>query len=256
MEEDDSMSDIQAESINEVTDYEKPGFFKRLLWVFTSPGKLAAELAERPRVLFGLIAAALAQVTLYLARLPLYTDMLREAALKQMDSGFYQSFGIEMTPEMVEASLPTSIISGLIGTPPTMVLIILFLTLVFFAILKLMGGQGKFKAYLSVVVHANLIMVLYTLLCIPISFITGSLHVDAPLTSLATLAPADMAGTVLYALLACIDIAAIWNYAVLAIGFTEVSKLKKKYVYYVVAGIFIIGMIISVAGTLAANAIM
>lgn len=250
------MSDIHAESINEVVEYKKPGFFKRLLWVFTSPGRLAAELAERPRVLFGLIAGALAQLTLYLSRLSLYTDILREAALQQADSGLYESFGIEMTPEMIEASLPTSIATGLIGIPPMMVIALLFITLVFFAILKLMGGQGKFKAYLSIVVHANLIMVLYTLLCIPISYITGSLHIDVRLTSLATLAPADMAGTVLYAILAGIDIAAIWNYAVLAIGFTEVSKLKKKYVYSVVAGIFIIGMIINVATTLAAKAIM
>jgi hypothetical protein len=250
------MSDIRVENANEVVAYKRPGFFKRLLWVFTSPGKLAAELAEKPRVLFGLIAGALAQVTLYLSRLPLYTDMLRKAALEQADAALYESFGIEITPEMIEATLPTSVKTGFIGTPPAAVFSLLFTTLVFFAILKLMGGQGKFKAYLSIVVYANLILVLYTLLCIPISFITGSLHNDVRLTSLATLAPTDMAGTVLYTILACIDIVAIWNYAVLAIGFTEVSKLKKKYVYSVVAGIFIIGIIISSALTLAAKAVM
>ncbi|MGI6669620.1 MAG: YIP1 family protein [Acetivibrionales bacterium] len=242
------MSDIRAENVNEAIEYKKPGFFKRLLWVFTSPGRLAAELAERPRVLFGLIAVALAKLILYLTRLPLYTDMLREAVLSQMDSGFYKSFGLEMTPEMVEATLPTSVRAGLIGTPLTMALSMLITALVFFVILKLMGGQGKFKAYLSVVVHANLIIVLYTLLCIPISYVTGSLHDDVRLTSLAMLAPADMGGTALYTLLACLDIVAIWSYAVLAIGLAEVSKLKKEYVYSVVAGIFVIGMILNVAG--------
>ncbi|MGE5614531.1 MAG: YIP1 family protein [Bacillota bacterium] len=250
------MSDIRVKNANEVVACKRPGFFKRLLWVFTSPGRLAAELAEKPRVLFGLIAGALAQATLYLSRLTLYTDRIREEALRQADSGFYESFGLEMTPEMIEASLPVSVKTGLIGTPPVMIFVILFITFVFFAILKLIGGQGKFKAYLSVVVHANLIPVLYTLLCIPISFITGSLHDEVRLTSLATLASADMAGTVLYAILARIDIVSIWNYAVMAIGFTEVSKLKKKYVYSIVAGIFIIGVIISIAGTLAVKAFM
>lgn len=247
------MSDIQYR-VNEEVFSAEPGFFKRLLWVFTSPGKLMESLSRRPRVLFGLIAGSLASEILYIVRLPLYKDMLRSTSLAQQN--LYSAYGFEMTPEMVEATLPTTVRAGLIGIPLSMLFGLLFIAFIFFAILKLTGGQGKFKAYLSVTVYANLIRVLYTLLLIPISFITESLHSEVSLTSLASLASVDMEGTVLYRVLAGIDIISIWYYAVMAIGFTAVSKLKKKYVYGVTAGIFLIGMVIGIAGTIAVKKLM
>lgn len=249
------MSETQVLNMKDEIATEKPGFFKRILWVFTSPGKLMASLAEKPRVLFWFIAGILAIDVLYLVRLPLYKDFLRESTLKS--SEYMESLGVVMTPEMVEASLPNAMVTGLISTPITLAVVYLFITLVFFAILKLMGGQGKFKAYLSVLVHANIISVLYTLLLIPISFISGSLHQGAaPLTSLAALVSQDTTNTLLYGVLASLDIFSIWYYVVLAIGLTAVSKLKKNYVYYVVAGIFIVSMIIGIIGMSAAKALM
>jgi hypothetical protein len=189
------MSDLQIRTINEDVSVEQPGFFKRLLWVFTSPGKLMAALAEKPRVLFWLIVGAIATDIKYLIRMPLFKDTLRQQALAQAQSGFYESLGIEMTPEMIEASLPSSVNIGLISVPLTFIASFLLSALIFFAILKLLGGKGKYKGYLSVVVHANIILVLYTLLVIPISYITGSLHEAPTLTSLATLLSPDIAGT-------------------------------------------------------------
>lgn len=250
------MSELQVRTINEEGLNEQPGFFKRLLWAFTSPGKLMTALAEKPRVLFWMIAGAIAMDIKYIIRLPLFKDMLRSQALAQAQSGMYESFGLEMTPEMIEASLPSSVTIGLISVPPSMIIGFLVSTLIFFAIFKIMSGQGKFKAYLSVVVHANIILVLYTLLVIPISYITGSLHETPTLTSLATLLSPDQAGTPLFSILSAIDIFKIWYYAVLAIGFATVSKLKKKHVYAISAGIFLIGIIISVIGTSAASAFM
>jgi len=46
----------------------------------------------------------------------------------------------------------------------------------------------------------------------------------------------------IYGLLAGIDVFAIWRYAVMAIGFTAVSKLKKKLVYAVTVLIYMIGL--------------
>ena len=253
------MSELHVTNINEnasIERIEQPGFLKRLWWVFTSPGKLMAALSEKPRVLFWMIVGAIVMDIKYLVRMPLFKDMLRSQALAQAQSGMYESFGIEMTPEMVEASLPSSINIGLISIVPSFIIGFLLSALIFFAILKIMGGQGKFKAYLSVVVHANIILVLYTLLVIPISYITGSLHETPTLTSLATLLSPDQAGTTLFSILSAIDVFKIWYYAVLAIGFATVSKLKKKHVYAITAGIFIIGIIISVIGTSVTNAFM
>lgn len=250
------MSELQVRTINEDVSNEQPGFFKRLMWVFTSPGKLMAALAEKPKVLFWMIVGAIVMDIKYIVRLPLYKDMLRQASLAQAQSGLYESLGIEMTPEMIEATLPSSVNVGLISIPPTFIIGFLLSALIFFAILKLMGGQGKFKAYLSVVVHANIILVLYTLLVIPISYITGSLHEIPTLTSLATFLSPDQEGTIIFSILSSIDVFKIWYYAVLAIGFAAVSKLKKKHVYAITAGIFLIGIIISVIGVSATQAFM
>lgn len=247
-------SDVTVNNLYEEAAVEQPGFFKRLLWVFTSPGKLMASLAEKPRILFWMIFGSLPMEILYIVRMPLFKDMLRKTSLAQSD--LYEAYGLEMTPEMVEASLPSAITMGLITTPLAMLGGFLLTALIFFAIFKLMSGQGKYKAYLSVVVHANIITVLYTLLLIPISYITGSFHESAPLTSLATLAPVDMAGTAFYTFLASIDIFKIWYYVVLAIGFCAVSKLKKKHVYIATGVIFLVGIIINVLSVTAASALV
>lgn len=251
------MSELQVTTINNEESSVQPGFFKRLWWIFTSPGRLMAALSEKPKVLICMIIGALAMDIKYIVRMPLYKDMMRQAALAQSQSGLYEAYGIEMTPEMIEATIPTSMIAGLVGGPISVILVnFLLVALIFFAILKLIGGQGKYKAYLSVVVHANMIMVLYTLLVIPISYITGSLHESPTLTSLATLLSPDQAGTLIYSILSSIDVFVIWYYAVLAIGFAAVSKLKKKHVYAITAGVFLIGIIISVISLSAAQAFM
>lgn len=241
------MSEIQMSHVNEEVSCEKPGFLKRILWVLISPGKLMEDLAEKPRVLFGLLLSALSMDVLFLVRLPLYMDFLRSSMSLTNQA---------MTAELLETSLPIAAVAGLISTPIGAVIGMMFITLIFFAVLKLIGGQGKFKAYLSVTGYSYVITALYLLLLIPVSFVTGSLHQDVPLTSIATLASSDMVGTFLYGMLKGIDVFVIWNYAVMAIGFTAVSKLKKKYVYGVVTAVFLIGLIIGGAGSTALKAFM
>lgn len=244
------MSDLQIRNINEEVAVKRPGFFKRMLWLFLSPGKLMNELAEKPRVLFWMLFGPLAMDVLFIVRLPLFKDMLREQTLAS--SEYMESLGVVMTPEMVEASLPSAMITQLIAGPIMIIVSFLITALVIFAILKLMGGQGKFKAYLSVVVHANIITVFYYLLLIPISYLTNDLHQTVPLTSLATLVTRDNVNTFLMALLINLDVFTIWRYAVMGIGFTEVSKLKKSKVYIVTGIIFIIGLAIGTFSVAAA----
>lgn len=249
------MSEIQLSTINEEAAYEQPGFLKRLLWVFTSPGKLMASLAEKPRILFALILSAVSVDALYLVHLPLYKDFLRATTIAS--SGYMESLtGQTMTPEMIEQGLPTAIITGLISTPFMSLIMLLLTTVIFLVIFKIMGGEGKFKAYLSVVGYAGVISSMYILLVMIISNFTGSLHVDPTLTSLATLVSKDSAGVVLYNVLKNIDIFSIWYYIVMAIGLATVSKIKKQYVYLVVCVVFLIGLIINVVMGVAASSIM
>lgn len=247
------MMEAQTSQINQEVSCEQPGLLKRIWWAAASPGKLMECLAQKPRVLFGLILAAVSTDVLYISRMPLYEEFTRNTLYKT--SEYMESLvGQSMTAEMVEESLPKTVTQSLITTPFAMIASLLFITLVYFAILKIMGGQGKFKAYLSVMCYSYVISALYILLVIPVSFVTGSLHLDIPLTSLAILAPEEMAGTFLYGIMKGLDVFAIWHSAVAAIGFVAVSKLKKSYVYSVVAGIFIIGLLITGVGAIVAKA--
>lgn len=249
------MSDLQVRSINEEIAIKRPGFFKRLFWLFLSPGKLMDELSEKPRVLFWLFFAPIAFVLPSVIRWPLYLDMLREQMAASSD--YMESLmGIEMTPEMIEQRLAQGSVSGLISTGVVMLVSALLMALIFFAIFRIIGGKGKYKAYLSVVVHSNIIIVLYSLLIIPISYLTNQLHQSIPLTSLATLVPADEVSPALLALLAKLDIFAIWRYAVMGIGFTAVSKLKKRTVYIITAVIYLIGVIYVVGVSAVASQLM
>lgn len=250
------MSDIQVTPINQETPTETPGFLKRLLWVFTSPGKLMASLAQRPKVLLTLILAAIPLDLLYYLQMPLFKDFLRNTMIQQSESSYMQSLGVEMTPEMIEAQLPTQIIATLITTPLGAIIMLLVSALICFAIFRIMGGEGKFKAYLSVVSHANVITVLYTLLLIPITYITGTLNLTSSITSLSTLVSKDAVSPMLYSILNSLDLFSIWYYIVAAIGMTAVSKLKKKNVYIVVAVLFVISTIITIYTTQAASAIL
>lgn len=248
------MTELQTEGINEDVDVERPNLLKRISWAITSPGRLMEELAERPRVLFGMLLSAISLEALYLLRMPLLKESLRSsaAATSQLMEEYT---GQAMTAKMIEEQLASTVKITLISTPFSAILGILFMTVIFFAILKILGGQGKFKAYLSVVSYSSVISSLYIIVLLIVSFITNSLHQDIPLTSLAIIAPEDMSGTFLYGLLKGLDVFSIWRQVVVAIGLVAVSRLKKSYVYIVVAAIFIIGLVLTGGGELAINAI-
>ena len=233
----------------------QPGLLKRILWVLISPGKLMECLAQKPRVLFGLILAAVSMDIFYYVRLPLFKDYTRNT-LVATNAYMESLLGQSATAEMVEESLPSTIVQSFILTPVMMVVGLLFITLVYFAILKIMGGKGKFKAYLSVLSYSYVITAIYILITMLASFITGSLHIGTPLTSLAMLAPNEMKGTFLYGILTGLELFSIWNCVVIAIGLTAVSRLKKVYVYSAVGVVFIIGLLITAVQSAAMYAIM
>lgn len=204
------------------------------------------ELAEKPRVLFWLILGSVMTAVPFAVRMPLYEEMVRKSIAAQ--SEYLESFGLEMTPEMIEAGLSSGLVTGLVTMPFQAAVVFLLTALLYYIIMRIMGGEGKFKAYLSVVVHAGIISVLYTLMLTAISYYTGSLHQTAALTSLASLVSPEDVDPYVYGFLAGIDVFTIWRYVLMAIGFTAVSKLKKKHVYIVTAIIFIIGLVIGIYG--------
>jgi hypothetical protein len=225
-------------------------FIQRVAGIIHSPGKVMENLSAKPRVIFPLIMIAIAQLAFYLLRFDLYKDFLRQSALAS--SGFAESLtGVKLTPEMIEKTLPQSIISSFITTPLGTLFMWLLTTVILFAIFKIAGGQGKFKAYLSVTGYAYVISALYLVITAVVSFFTNNLHLMIPLTSLANVFPAEMKGNFLFGMIKGIDLFSIWYYCVIAIGMTAVTGFKKRTVYSIIAGVFVIGLLIAGAGEIA-----
>lgn len=247
------MSDLQTSAMNEEVTVKKLGFFQRVAGVVVSPGRVMEDLKAKPRLLFPLILMAVVQLAVYLIRLPLWQDSLRKAIISASD--LTESLtGIEMTPELIEQSLSQSLVQSVIVTPLTALFGWLFITVVLFVIVKIAGRPGKFKQYLSVAGYAYVITALYLLIVLGVSYFTGSLHTEMPLTSIANVFGEEMQGSFVFGMLRGLDVFKIWYYAVIAIGLQTVSGLKKPTAYGIVAAIFIIGLLFAGASEAAVGA--
>jgi len=244
------MDNLNANVGGEAVVVSNMGFFQKIAGVIFSPGKTMRSIAERPKILFPLLLAAFSQVIVYLVRYPLYQDFMAETLKKSMEIQ-KTKFNIELTPQQVDQALQIQSISSLVATPIMTLLVWLIGTAVVYGLLKAFKGQGKFKSYLAVTGYAYIITLLYQLIVIAVSFFTGSLYLMVPLTSLASLLPADMAGTFLFGVIKGIDLFSIWFYAVIAIGLAEASKVKKTTVYTIVGIVFALVLLIAGAGEMA-----
>lgn len=249
------MEELQANLVNEKAGAVKMGLLQRIVNVVVSPGKVMENLAARPRVIFPLIMIAVTQLAVILARFPLYQDFLRKSM--EASSEFTKSLtGQEMTPEMVASAVARSSTQAIVTTPLMALFMWLVTTVIFFAIIKIGGGKGKFKQYFSVVGYAYVIQLLFWLITLAVSFVTGSLHLDMPLTSIGNLFGTGMKGTFVFGMIKGIELFTIWYYAVISIGLTIVSGFRKRSIYIIVGAVFLIGLLIAGASEAALGAYM
>lgn len=249
------MSDIPIKLSDEKITGNGMGFLSRVTGIIVSPERVMESLAARPRIIFPLILTAVSLPALFASRLSLYEDFLRQSTIA--GSKFTESLtGIKMTSEMLEQSISKGLYMSLVTTPLGALFGWLLITVIFFAIFKIAGGKGRFKQYFSVTGYSYVIMTLYYIIVLGASFFTGSLHQDISLTSIANLLGSGMRGKFLFGVLKGMDIFAVWYYTVMAIGFTKVSCFKKSTVYGIVAGVFIIGLLIAGAGEVSIGALM
>lgn len=227
---------------------------QRITGILLSPGRTTADLIEKPRLIFPLILVAVSMLALYMARLPLYQDYLRQNTIKSLE--YVQSLtGQTITPDMVEQSISRGFTQSVILLPVGSLFMWLLTTVIFFAVFKIFGSKGKFKQFFSITGYAYVITALYFLIVLAASFLTGSLHIDVPLTSLANLFSPDATGGFLYGVAKGIDIFSIWSYCVIAIGLAAVSGFRKRNAYILVAVIFVAGLLITGSMTIAQNLI-
>lgn len=237
------MSGIVMSTVYNASQNRKMRLFRRMTAVIFSPGLAMQSLAEKPRILAGLILIAFTQLGVYLLRLPLLEDYVRKSTAAGME--FMKSFGgMELSPQMIERSISNSFIQQLVMTPVGSLFAWFAGTLIMFAVFKIAGAQGTFKQYMSVTANTYIITAVFIIYTFGISFITGSLHIDLPVTSLAVLLNEGMKGSFIFGLFRGVEVFTIWYYAVISIGFSMISGFKQRTTTIIIGILFLVQLLI------------
>lgn len=219
------------------TEKSKMGFIKRVAGTIVNPSSVMQSLREKPRVLFPIIIMCVVQVLYLIVHFSLYSEYNMNV-LKASQQVMYQYSGVEYTPEMLEQMTKVQNISGLIMTPIGILFQWLAGTAILFGVIKIFKGEGRYKQYLSVTGYAYIILALYTVIKLVVTFISGELYLDTPLVSLGALFSEGATKGFFYAIACSIDLYLIWFYCLVAIGVATVSQLSKKKSYIIVASLF------------------
>ncbi|MCX7710952.1 MAG: YIP1 family protein [Clostridia bacterium] len=233
------MEIINLNTNNQNPEIREMNVLQRMIGIIVNPVETMKSIAEKPTMLFAVILMAAAPALLYFLRASLYGDFMKYIMEMTMASS---NSSAQVTPEQMQASIGIytklgPVIAGVGGLFGWFVG-----AAVLFGIMKIFKGQGTFKQYLSITAFASVIMSVYYLLSLALSYVTGTLLLNS---SLALLVP-DMKGELTYGLLRILDLFYVWHYAVIGIGVAVVSKVSKAKVYPVVAIVFIVSMLIGI----------
>lgn len=227
------MEDLQVNMDNQNTEGKSLNVFKKILGVFISPAKVMGSIETKPGFLVPLILTMAAPVLLIIARYSDYLELLKQTLVES-----YAKRNAQLTAEQLAAQLKMVGTFGCIGAPVGVIVSWLVGTAILFGIVKIFKGQGSFKQYLSVTAYASVITILSYILLGIVSYFTGLLDLNTPVTSVISLLPQSFKGTFLYGLLLPVDVLTIWEYVVIAIGVRQMSKLDKNKVYTIIGIIY------------------
>ena len=187
---------------------------KRLIQVFFSPGELFTALREKP-VWFGAlaVAGALAVFSIVLIPTELWTDLARNQLIEQ---------GQEIPPGFESSGAIIRVFSVLGGGIAFFIMAFVLAGIVKFYFSFLLGDEGRYVQYLSVVAHASIISALGALLLVPLKLSQGDPSVTLSLGTFAFFMDEGYPLRVLK----MVDLFALWSYAIMAIGVTKIAPKR------------------------------
>lgn len=199
----------------------------RLAGVLFSPEKTFRSIAQRPTWLPPLLVLALLGTLLgfLISQRMDYREMFRERMAEQEQEVSEEQ--LEQMAEVSEKFGPVGALAGgLLFTPA----IYLALAGIFLVAFRLLGSELEYQASLSTLLHGLMPMAVAALLSLPVvlgreAFTAEDTQRGVLLSNLGALAPED-AGPVVAALLASVDLFAIWAVVLLVIGYRVVARVS------------------------------
>lgn len=207
----------------------------RLWGVLAKPGETFASIAEGPTwglALAVLVVASAVAVLVMFSRVD-FAEMMRQqmaAQHQQVPPGLESRMGIiKGCSEAAAVAIPAII--------PLVVAAV-------FLVFNLLGGEIDYRRSLAVTVHAAMPQVVKALLTIPIALTRASLTMEEVQggllrSNLAFLAPAG-SGRPLVTLLTSLDLFALWNLVLLAIGYRIAAKVSRTAAAVTVALLWVV----------------
>lgn len=227
-----------AENINQNQNEVKPfSWWERLKYVFISPSKVFENIKEHPRVLFPMLVILIGMLIINLLMINVIKDALRDEFIRQASLS-----GQEVTEEYINFLVTSGVIGAIIGTVITVVAVWIVKSTLINAFSGFVNGTGRFKQALSVITYSYFPVFIGSIIVTIISLVTKQYNI---LTSLAVFLPDSQAGTILYSILANLDIFVIWYQVLAIIGISKVYSVSKKSSSILVLGTWIVYILVS-----------
>lgn len=190
-----------------------PSLPGRIVAVFVSPGRLFEQLRERP--VWGttmLLLVILNVIMMFLLPAELFEEQIRRSVA---DSGMGED---EIAMAATVGRYAGIAMAGVMGAVGSFIIG----TVLFFVFSTLLGDNGRFRQYLSVVVHALVISSIGALIQVPLKRSAGDMEL---VLSLGTFAPFLEEGFVL-GFLGAVGLFGIWCAMLMAIGITRIQPTR------------------------------
>jgi hypothetical protein len=182
--------------------------------VFFSPGELFTALRERP-VWGAALGAVIILIALSVILIPaeLWVELSRNQLIER---------GQEVPPGLESSAGVIRIFSVLGAVIVTPIMMFLLAGIVTFIFSFLMGDEGRYVQYLSVVAHASIISAVGALLLVPLKIAQRDPSVTLNLGTFAFFLHEGY----FFRVLKMMDLFSLWSYAVMAMGVTKISPRR------------------------------
>lgn len=210
-------NDLIKDFVVEEKEEQQLSLFNRIIGVFISPEETFKDIKRKANILKpGILLMMIFAVVFFIQR-----DLLRIQVINQIKAVAAVNPDYEITDALVETSLRTGIIVGILSALVNPV----FKGLLVHGIAMLRNGKGKLKATLSVLVYSYFIVALGQIIAGVLKAVTGNIYLSlSPAVFFGGLEPSS----VQFILLSYFDIFTIGYLVVSIIGIRLVHEFSYK----------------------------
>lgn len=215
--------------------------FQKIVGVFFEPKNTFTAIDQKPDWIAPLLVIIVLTLVFTMLTMPItLPDQMEKQRVKYEERG--------MSDEQIDQAMSAGESIGKIAAPISVVIgvpiVLLFFALIFWFVGNVvLGGQTTYIKMFSVYIYASLIGMLGLALKSLVIMLRESADVHF---SLALLLNPEESETLLFKVLNSFDLFAIWQYAVLAIGFAVIYKFTIKKAGITMAVLFLITVVITV----------